>query len=145
MRSRSRYLFVYGDARAFARISFVDVPQIYRFIWAKSAQEIFGEDGPLMVAAAGVAASALLLGLIATRELPRRVLVIALAPLCGIANVAVQHKGFGYHFHPLTASTHMAFLLVVAMLWERYRAVPRRTPLGRARGDRRRASRTRSR
>jgi len=125
------YLFNYGDARAFARISFVDVPQIYRFIWAKSPQEIFGEGGPLMVAAAGVAASALLLGLIAVRELPRRVLVIALAPLCGIANVTVQHKGFGYHFHPLTASTHIAFLLVVAMLWERYRAVPRRTRLGR--------------
>ena len=65
------------------------------------------------------------------RELPRRVLVIALAPLCGILNVAVQHKGFGYHFHPLTASTHIAFLLVTAMLWERYRKVPRRKPLGR--------------
>ena len=84
-----------------------------------------------MVAAAGVAASALLIGLIATRELPKRVLVIALMPLCAIVNVAIQHKGFGYHFHPLTASTHIAFLLVVAMLWERYRAVPRRTPLGR--------------
>jgi hypothetical protein len=125
------YLFLYGDALAFAKISFVDVPQIYRFIWAKSAQEIFGEEGPLMVAAAGVAATALLLGLVATRELPRRVLVVALAPLCAIINVAVQHKGFGYHFHPLTASTHIAFLLVVAMLWERYRAVPRKTPLGR--------------
>ena len=125
------YLLIYGDVMAFARITFVDVPQIYRFIWAKSAQEIFGEEGPLMVAAAGVAASALLIGLIATRELPKRVLVIALMPLCAIVNVAVQHKGFGYHFHPLTASTHIAFLLVVAMLWERYRAVPRRTPLGR--------------
>lgn len=125
------YLFVYGDAMAFVKISFVDVPQIYRFIWAKSVQEIFGEEGPLMVAAAGVAASALLMGLIATRELPRRILVIALMPLCALVNVAVQHKGFGYHFHPLTASTHIAFLLVVAMLWERYRAVPRKTPLGR--------------
>ncbi|MDB4933450.1 MAG: hypothetical protein JWP87_422 [Labilithrix sp.] len=125
------YLFLYGDAVAFAKISFVDVPQIYRFIWAKSVQEIFGEEGPLMVAAAGVAATALLVALIATRELPRRVLVIALAPLCAIVNVAVQHKGFGYHFHPLTASTHMAFLIVVAMLWERYRAVPKQRPLGR--------------
>jgi hypothetical protein len=125
------YLFLYGDPVAFAKISFVDVPQIYRFIWAKSVQEIFGEEGPLMVAAAGVAASALLMGLIATRELPRRILVIALMPLCAIVNVAIQHKGFGYHFHPLTASTHIAFLVVVAMLWERYRAVPRRTPLGR--------------
>jgi hypothetical protein len=125
------YLVLRGDALAFARISFVDVPQIYRFIWAKSVQEIFGEEGPLMVAAAGIAATALLVTLIATRELPRRVLVIALAPLCALVNVAVQHKGFGYHFHPLTASTHFAFLIVVAMLWERYRGAPRNRPLGR--------------
>ena len=125
------YLLAFGDIRAFARITFIDVPQIYRFIWAKSAQEIFGEEGPLMVAATGLAATALLVGLIATRELPRRVLVIALAPLCGIVNVAVQHKGFGYHFHPLTATTHIGFMLVVAMLWERFRVVPRKRPLGR--------------
>ena len=125
------YLFAYGDARAFARISFVDVPQIYRFIWAKSVQEIFAEEGPLMVAAAGLACTALLVGLIATRELPRRMLVIALMPLCGIVNIAVQHKGFGYHFHPLTATTHIGFLIVVAMLWERFRGVPRRRRLGR--------------
>ncbi len=125
------YLFAVGDARAFARISFIDVPQIYRFIWAKSAQEIFGEDGPLMVAAAGIAAAALLLSLIATRELPRRVLVIALAPLCAIVNVVAQHKGFGYHFHPVTATTHIAFMLVVAMLWERFRGAPRTKRLGR--------------
>lgn len=125
------YLVRYGDVRAFARLTFIDVPQVYRFIWAKSAQEIFGEGGPLMMGAAGVAASALLIGLVSTRELPRRALVIALAPVCGIVNVIVQHKGFGYHFHPLTASTHIGFLLVVAMLWERFRAVPRRTPLGR--------------
>jgi hypothetical protein len=125
------YLLAFGDVRAFARISFIDVPQIYRFIWAKSAQEIFGEEGPLMVAAAGLAATALLVGLVATRELPRRVLVIALAPICALVNVIVQHKGFGYHFHPLTAATRIAFLLVVAMLWERFRSAPRKRPLGR--------------
>ena len=125
------WLLVYGDIRAFARITFIDVPQIYRFIWAKSPEEIFGEEGPLMVAAAGVAATALLLGLIATRELPRRVLPVALAPLCGILNVALQHKGFGYHFHPLNASTHIGFLLVVAMLSERFRGTPRKRSLGR--------------
>ncbi len=125
------YLFVYGDVRAWARLTFIDVPQIYRFIWAKSVQEIFGEEGPITVAAAGVAAAALLIGLVAMRELPRRVLVIALAPLCAIVNVAVQHKGFGYHFHPLTASTHIAFLIVVAMLWERFRSAPRKRAVGR--------------
>jgi hypothetical protein len=42
-----------------------------------------------------------------------------------------QHKGFGYHFHPLTATTHMGFLVVVAMLWERFRGAPRKRPVGR--------------
>ena len=125
------YLLSYGDVRAWARLTFVDVPQVYRFIWAKSVQEIFGEDGPLTSAAAGMAASALLVGLVAMRQLPRRGLVVALAPLCGIANVWLQHKGFGYHFHPLTASTHLAYLVVVAALWERFRTTPRRSPLGR--------------
>lgn len=125
------YLLAFGDVRAFVRISFVDVPQIYRFIWAKSPQEIFGDEGPLLAAAAGLAATALLVALIATRELPRRVLVVALAPLCGIVNVAVQQKGFGYHFHPLSAATRIGFLLVVAMLWERFRNAPRKRPLGR--------------
>lgn len=125
------FLLAFGDLRAFLRLSFVDVPQIYRFIWAKSAQEIFGEEGPLLTGAAALAATALLLGLVATRELPRRVLVVALAPLCGVVNVIVQHKGFGYHFHPLTAATRIAFLLVVAMLWERFRNAPRRRSLGR--------------
>ncbi len=125
------YLLSYGDVRAWARLTLVDVPQVYRFIWAKSVQEIFGEEGPLASAAAGLAASALLLGLVAMRQLPRRALVIALAPLCGIMNVWLQHKGFGYHFHPLTASTHIAFLVVVSALWERFRTAPRRLPLGR--------------
>jgi hypothetical protein len=125
------YMFVYGDVRAWARITFIDVPQFYRFIWAKSVQEIFGEEAPISVAAAGVAAAALLLGLLAMRQLPRRALVIALAPLVAIANVVVQHKGFGYHFHPLTASTHIAFLLVIAMLWERFRGAPRSKLVGR--------------
>jgi hypothetical protein len=125
------YLFAVGDPRAWARVSFIDVPQIYRFIWAKSVQEMFGEEGAIPVAAAGLAATALLLGLIATRELPRRMLVLALAPLSGLLNVVVQHKGFGYHFHPLTAATSLGFLVVTATLWERFRADPRHRPLGR--------------
>ena len=125
------YLLVYGDVRAWARLTFVDVPQIYRFIWAKSIQEVFGEDGALASASAGLAASALLVGLVAQRQLPRRALAIGLAPLCGIVNVWLQHKGFSYHFHPLTASTHLAYLVVVSALWERFRTAPRRLPLGR--------------
>lgn len=125
------YLFRYGDIGAFLRISLVDVPQVYRFIWAKSVSEILGEDGPLAAATVGIACAAVLLTLVAMRELPRRMLVLALAPLAGLASALVQHKGFGYHFHPLTATTQAGFLAIVIMLWERYRNVPRRRPLGR--------------
>lgn len=125
------YLVVFGNLSSFLRISLLDVPQIYRFIWAKSSQEIFGDDGPLLLGVGGLAACALVLALVATRELPRRALVVALAPVCAIANVVVQHKGFGYHFHPLSATTRLAFLLVIAMLWERFRSVSQKNSLGR--------------
>jgi hypothetical protein len=46
-------------------------------------------------------------------------------------SVLAQHKGFGYHFHPLTATTAAGMLVVVSMLWERFRGAPRRRPLGR--------------
>lgn len=116
------FLLVYGDIGAWARISFVDVPAIYRFIWAKSTQEMLGEDGPLGVATMGLGVSALLLALVALRELPRRFLVLGLAPLAALGSALAQHKGFGYHFHPLTALTHLGFLVVVILLWERFRA-----------------------
>lgn len=125
------YLAAFGDVRAWAKLTFVDVPQIYRFIWAKSVPEIFGEESAIAVAALGLAASAMVFALVALRELPRRALVIAMAPLAGTANVIVQHKGFGYHFHPLTASTHIAFLVVTLVLWERFRTAPRKKPVGR--------------
>lgn len=125
------YLVRFGDPFAFARITLVDVPTVYRFIWAKSAPEILGEDGPLGVTTAALATSALLIALVAARELPRRVLALALAPLCALAGVLAQHKGFGYHFHPLTATTHLGWLVVSVMLAERFRGAPRRRPLGR--------------
>jgi hypothetical protein len=125
------YLVRYGDPVAFVRINLVDVPTVYRFIWAKSAPEILGGEGPLGSATAGLATSALLFALVAMRELPRRVLALAFAPLCALAGVLAQRKGFGYHFHPLTATTHMGWLVVVAMLGERFGADGRKRPLGR--------------
>lgn len=116
------FLLVYGDIVAWARISFVDVPAIYRFIWAKSTQEMLGEDGPLGVASMGLAVAALLVALVALRELPRRYLVLGLAPLAALGSALAQHKGFGYHFHPLTALTHLGLMVVVVLLWERFRA-----------------------
>lgn len=125
------YLLVFGDLGAFLRISLVEVPAIYRFIWAKSAPEILGEEGPLTTVAVGLACSALLAGLVAWRELPRRVLVIAVAPVCGLLNVLLQRKGFGYHFHPLGATTHLGFMIAIAAIAARFRAAPKKQSLGR--------------
>jgi len=125
------YLLRYGDILAYLQITLRDVPQVYRYIWAKSVPEILGDDGPLGSATTGLAASAVLLALIALKTLPRRMLALALAPIAGLASALAQHKGFDYHFHPLNATTHMAFMVVVAMLWERYRDAPRARPIGR--------------
>jgi hypothetical protein len=108
-----------------------DVPAMYRFIWVKSPHEILGSDGPLMTTAAGMAAAALVLALVVTRELPRRVLVLALVPPLAVVHVLAQAKGFGYHFHPLTAATSLAWLAVIAMLWQKHRFAPRTKPVGR--------------
>lgn len=125
------YLLRYGDILAYLEIALRDVPQVYRYIWARSAQEILGGEGPLASATMGLTVSAILCALVALNELPRRMLAIALSPASGIASAIVQHKGFDYHFHPLTATTHMGFMVIVAMLWERYRGAPRSRPLGR--------------
>ncbi len=125
------YLLRYGDILAYLEITLRDVPQVYRFIWARSAQEILGDDGPLGSATLGLTASAVLCALVALKTLPRRMLALALAPVCALVAAIAQHKGFDYHFHPLTATTHMGFLVIVAMLWERYRDAPRPRLLGR--------------
>lgn len=125
------FLLRYGDLLAFLRITLRDVPQMYRYIWPKSPHEILGEEGPLGVTTLALAASAAVLGLVTMRELPRRLLVLALAPVTGLLVVLAQAKGFGYHFHPLTASTHLCFCVLVIYLWERFRFAPRRRPLGR--------------
>jgi hypothetical protein len=125
------FLLRYGDLLAFLEITLRDVPQMYRFIWPKSPQEILGEEGPLGVTTLALAASGAVFGLIAMRELPRRLLVLALAPITGLAVVLSQAKGFGYHFHPLTASTHLCICVLLVYLWERFRFTPRKRPLGR--------------
>jgi len=105
-----------GDIQAFIATYFVDGPRIYRFIWAKTAREIFAQGGNLRAASAGLAAAAVVIALVSHRLLPRRALTIAFAPLCALCNILIQHKGFDYHFHPLTAANHIAFLLVLARL-----------------------------
>lgn len=120
------YLLRYGDMLAYLQITLRDVPQVYRFIWAKSAPEILGDEGPLGSATLGLTVTALLSALVVLRALPRRMLALALAPVAALASAIAQHKGFGYHFHPLTATAHMGLMVIVTMLWERHGGAPRR-------------------
>ncbi len=125
------YLLRYGDVVTYVQITIRDVPHVYRYIWAKSVPEILGDEGPLGSATLGLTASALTFALVALRALPRRMLALALAPIAGLASALAQHKGFDYHFHPLNATTHMSFMVVVVMLWERFRDAPGARPMGR--------------
>ena len=113
------FLLTYGDVRAWARISFVDVPAMYRFIWPRTFVEIVGMAGNGAFVATG-AIAAMFVGLfVATKIMPRRALVLAVMPLAGLLSVAVQAKGFRYHFHPITAGAALAAVAVVHAGWER--------------------------
>jgi hypothetical protein len=110
------YLLVWADAAAFARIYLVDVPAMYRFMWSRTAAEIFGMEGNAQIAAMALVTGTGLLGLIAAGHVPRRAIAIALMPVLGLVNVTAQAKGFPYHFHPVTAGLHLDWLLLAAWL-----------------------------
>jgi hypothetical protein len=114
-----------GSLRAFARIQFVDVPAMYRFIWPRAFMDIFSNPWCATQAIFAITGALTLLGLVATREMPRRVLAVALLPLAALVSVAVQGKGFPYHFHPLTAGVHLQWLVFAAWLAERARVARR--------------------
>lgn len=121
--SQLAFLFAYGDARAFLRIYLVDVPAMYRFMLPRSTAEILALQWGGGTAAYALGTSLVLLGLVWDRQMPRRALAVALVPVAGLASVLAQHKGFPYHFHPVTAGVHLAWMLLVVWLWERYRGV----------------------
>lgn len=122
------YLAVFGDPVVFFRTYLVDVPVMYQFIWPRTAYEILGLDGFSTLSAAAAATSVVMVSLIAIGTLPRRALAIALAPLCGLASVLAQRKGFPYHFHPVSAGVSLQWLLLVCWYAERSFRVPRRRP-----------------
>ena len=113
-----------GDLRAYARIQIVDVPSMYRFIWPRAVTDVFSSPWCATQAVLALAGAVAVLSLIAIGEMPARTLAVALVPLCALGSVAVQGKGFPYHFHPVTAGVHLQWLLLVAWLTERTRVVP---------------------
>ncbi len=124
------FLAALGSPLAFARIQLADVPAMYRFIWPRAAMDIFAAPWCATQAIFALAGAVTLLGLVALREMPTRVLAVALTPLCATLGVIVQGKGFPYHFHPLTAGVHLEWLVFAAWLGERTRVARRdRAPL----------------
>ncbi len=119
------FLLLRGDPAAYARITFVDVPAMYRFIWPRTPGEIFALPGYDRAALLALATSAVVAALVARRTLPRRALPIAALPVIGLVSVVIQAKGFPYHFHPVSLGVSLALLAIAYGAWSR----PRRTAL----------------
>jgi len=120
------FLVAHGDALAYARIQLVDVPAMYRFIWPRAPADLFSEPWRATQAIFALTGAVALVALVWLGEMPRRVMVVALAPVCALVGVAVQAKGFPYHFHPVTAAVHLQWLVFTAWLAERSRVAQRR-------------------
>ncbi|MDF2695618.1 MAG: hypothetical protein K0S65_4001 [Labilithrix sp.] len=112
------YVAWLGDLGAWARITFVDVPVMYRFIWPRSASAILSLPGYAALARTALATSIGLGVLVAIRWLPRRALPIATMPVLGLVSVIVQAKGFPYHFHPVTLGITFGWLVALGAIWE---------------------------
>ena len=121
------FLLVYADVGAFLRITFHDVPTMYRFIWPRTFGEILALPGDAPTFGYALVTSAIVVGLILDGSMPVRALAIALTPIVGIVSLIAQAKGFPYHFHPITAGMNLQWMLLVAWLAERCRSAPRRT------------------
>jgi hypothetical protein len=115
----------YGDALAFLRIQLSDVPALYRFLWPRAAADIFSNPWCATQAIFAIAGAIVLLTLVLLGEMPRAVVALALVPVCALASVVVQAKGFPYHFHPVTAGVHLQWLALAAWLAERTRVARR--------------------
>jgi hypothetical protein len=112
------FVVLRGDLGAWARITFVDVPSMYRFIWPRPPSVILSLPGYSSLAWVAVATTAGLVLLVVLRRLPTRALPVALMPAVGLVSVIVQAKGFPYHFHPVTLGVSFGWLVALATAWE---------------------------
>jgi hypothetical protein len=102
------YLVVYGDVAAWAHITFVDVPTMYRFIWPRTASAILEVYRSATLLA--VIPSVAVVALVALGRMPRAAISLATLPLGGLASAMAQAKGFPYHFQPASLGSALALL-----------------------------------
>ena len=123
------FLGLHGDVGSYFHIQIVDVPAMYRFIWPRSPADLLSLPRIAAPATLGLVGAAAIAALIALGEMPVRALGVALVPLCALASILAQRKGFPYHLHPLTAGTSLQALTLVAWITERSRVATRRRAL----------------
>lgn len=125
-----------GSLGAYLRITFVDVPVMYRFIWPRTISDMLAVHPYAGFAGKALASSALVLALVGTRQLARRFVLVGLLPIAALASVIVQRKAFLYHFHPVTAVVAFQWIVLAHWAWNAVRSMPprwrflRAVPLG---------------
>ena len=125
-----------GSVSSYLRVTFFEVPAMYRFIWPRTISDMLSVSPYAGFAAVAFATSALVLSLVATRQLARQFVLVGLLPVAALASVLVQRKAFLYHFHPVTAAVTLQWLVLAHWGWNAVRAPPpklrflRAIPLG---------------
>src|SRR5258708_39012392 len=76
-------------------------------IWPRAFADLFSTPGSPARAVFATGGAVSLLSLVALGEMPRRIVPVALLPVGALGSVVAQAKGFPYHFHPVTAGTHL--------------------------------------
>jgi hypothetical protein len=99
---------------------------MYRFIWPRAPADLFSDPWRATQAIFAITGTLVFLVLMALGEMPRRLGVVAIAPVCALAGVVAQAKGFPYHFHPVTAAVHLQWLVFAAWVAGRSRVARRR-------------------
>ena len=115
-----------GSLSSYLHVTFVDVPTMYRFIWPRTISDMLAVPKYAGFAGVAFASSSLVFALIATRQLPRRFVLVALLSVAALLSVIVQRKAFQYHFHPVTASVAVQWIVVLMWAWNAVRSPPPR-------------------
>ncbi|MFZ5892334.1 MAG: hypothetical protein ACOY0T_14845 [Myxococcota bacterium] len=113
------WLLRFSDVGAMLRAYVWEAPRMYGPIWHIGPGALLLRTGFPNWSGYALLVAVLLAGMTQRGWLPRRALVLAALPVLAVFHVLVQGKGFGYHYHLLTASTYLALMAAVCVLAER--------------------------